>query len=137
MATLNLGQQNRNPLNIRYSAHNRWVGLHPVTPNVRGFCKFVSMAHGYRAAVVLMKTYIRRYGLNTPAKIITRWAPPSENDTRLYIAAVCGRSRLGADEVIRTDGPQIGRLVSAMARQETGMTIHPEAVDDLRKQFGV
>ena len=54
METLNLGQQNRNPLNIRYNARNRWRGLHPTTPNVRGFCKFISVAHGYRAAVVLM-----------------------------------------------------------------------------------
>ena len=95
------------------------------------------MAHGYRAAVVLMKNYIRHYGADTPAKIIARWAPPSENNTRYYIAAVCGRSRLDPNETIRIDGPQIGRLIAAMARQETGMTIQPEAVDELRRQFGV
>lgn len=137
METLNLGQQNRNPLNIRYNARNRWRGLHPTTPNVRGFCKFISVAHGYRAAVVLMKNYIRHYGADTPAKIIARWAPPSENNTRYYIAAVCGRSRLDPNVTIRIDGPQIGRLIAAMARQETGMTIQPESVDELRRQFGV
>lgn len=133
----NLGCRNRNPLNIRYSKLNRWKGLHPVTPCVGGFCHFIAPVYGYRAAVVLMKTYMTRYGCLTPATIISRWAPPSENDTALYIAAVCGRSRLGRDERLSADGPQLGRLVAAMARQETGMHITPEGVDDIRRQFGV
>ncbi len=136
MSTLNLGIANRNPLNIRYAAANRWLGLHPVTPCVRGFCHFISVAHGFRAAVVLIKNYIRR-GFDTPARVIARWAPPQENDTALYTAAVCGRSRLGRDEKLLPHGPQIGRLVAAMARQETGMHITPEGVDDIRQRFGV
>lgn len=132
-----LGQRLNNPLNIRYSARNHWLGLHPSQPQERGFCHFISAAHGYRAAVVLMKTYIRRYGLLTPAQIITRWAPPSENRTELYIASVCGRSRLERDTPLRPEGPDLGRLTAAMARQETGMHIVPEKVDEIRKTFGV
>ena len=88
----NLGLTNRNPLNIRFSERNHWLGLDPARPCVKGFCRFISMAHGYRAAVVLMKTYIRHRGCDTPRRIISRWAPPSENRTELYVAAVCGRS---------------------------------------------
>ena len=137
MRTINIGESNRNPLNIRHSARNNWLGLVPNCPQRRGFCNFVSAAHGYRAAVVLIKNYIRRYGLDTPRKIITRWAPPSENRTMLYIYSVCGRSRLAPDERISIDGPQIGQLVAAMARQETGMHITPEGVDEIRSRFGV
>lgn len=136
MKTENLGICNCNPLNIRYSAVNRWLGLHPAQPQVKGFCRFVSMAHGYRAAVVLIKNYIRR-GIDTPAQIITRWAPPSENRTELYIACVCGRSHLDRDGHIGTAGGDIGRLVAAMARQETGLHITPEGVDEIRVKFRV
>lgn len=113
----NLGLTNRNPLNIRFSERNHWLGLDPARPCVKGFCRFISMAHGYRAAVVLMKTYIRHRGCDTPRRIISRWAPPSENRTELYVAAVCGRSGLQPDERISVAGTQIGRLVAAMARQ--------------------
>lgn len=137
MKNINIGTANRNPLNIRHSPANRWLGLHPTQPSVKGFCKFIAPAYGYRAAVVLIKTYMRRHGLRTPAQIIARWAPPSENRTELYIACVCGRSRLGRDERLEEQGPQIGRLVAAMARQETGTDITPEAVDEYRRKFNV
>lgn len=137
MKNINIGMQNRNPLNIRYSPANRWLGLHPTQPCVKGFCKFIAPAYGYRAAIVLIKTYMRRYGLRTPAGIIARWAPPSENRTELYIACVCGRSRLRPDERLDEQGPQLARLVAAMARQETGVSITPEAIDEYRCKFNV
>ncbi len=137
MKTENIGIANRNPLNIRYAPQNHWLGLCPQQPNVKGFCRFLNCVYGYRAAVVLIKNYITRYGCDTPAKIITRWAPPTENRTEIYIACVCGRSRLAADERISVKGEQIARLVAAMARQETGVNVHPETIDDIRKQFGV
>lgn len=137
MKTENLGRANCNPLNIRYAAANHWLGLHPTQPNVKGFCRFISVAHGYRAAVVLMKRYINRYGLDTPRKIIYRWAPPVENNTVYYIAAVCGRSGLHPDEHLSPTGPQLGRLIAAMARQETGMHITPEGIDVIRSDYEI
>ena len=68
----NLGIANRNPLNIRHSTANRWLGLCPHRPNVKGFCHFLNFAYGYRAAVVLIKNYISKYGADTPQKIIAR-----------------------------------------------------------------
>lgn len=133
----NLGVRNRNPLNIRYVAANRWKGLHPTQPNVKGFCRFVHFDAGYRAAILLMKTYIQKRGCDTVEKIIRRWAPPSENRTELYIAAVCGRSRLDRKERVSVDGMQIPRLVAAMARQETGIHVTPEYIDRLRERMGV
>lgn len=133
----NLGIQNRNPLNIRYSRANRWLGLDAARPNVKGFCRFVSFAHGYRAAIVLAKNYILRHGCNTPESIITRWAPPSENNTKIYVACVCGRSGLDAHEVIAPDSFQLMQLLAAMARQESGVRVTPEYLNELRKKFGV
>jgi|GEM_PF-696270 hypothetical protein len=137
MKTMNLGIANRNPLNIRYVKANHWLGLHPQTPNVKGFCHFTAPAYGFRAAIILIKNYMRKYGCVTPENIIRRWAPPTENNTELYIACVCGRSRLGRQERLHTEGPQIGRLVAAMTRQETGMYITPEGVDEIRRKFNV
>lgn len=137
MENVNLGIANRNPLNIRYAPANRWLGLCSERPNVKGFCHFVNCVYGYRAAVVLIKNYIRHHGCDTPEKIIARWAPPSENRTRLYVACVCGRSGLAPDEKIDPQGKQIGRLVAAMARQESGVNVSPDYIDDLRKQFDV
>lgn len=134
---MNLGIANRNPLNIRYVKANHWLGLHPQTPNVKGFCHFTTPAYGFRAAIILIKNYMRKYSCVTPEDIIRRWAPPTENNTELYIACVCGRSRLGRLERLHTEGPQIGRLVAAMTRQETGMYITPEGVDEIRRKFNV
>lgn len=133
----NLGIANRNPLNIRYVAANRWLGLCPNRPNVKGFCRFLNSAYGYRAAVVLVKNYIQKHGADTPTKIIHRWAPPSENQTDLYIACVCGRSRLAPNEKIEISGMQISRLLAAMAKQETGVSILPEEIETIREKFKV
>lgn len=131
----NLGIRCRNPLNIRFSARNHWLGLAPGKQQ-KGFCHFLHFDYGYRAAVVLLKNYIRR-GFSTPRQIICRWAPPTENRTALYLAAVCGRSRLATDERIGITGTGIARLVAAMARQETGLHITPEGVEEIRRRFHV
>lgn len=63
---------------------NKWrgqIGSH------KGFCKFDTMEHGYRAALVLLHNYVKR-GHDTIYEIISRWAPESENDTKAYIRTV-------------------------------------------------
>lgn len=78
---MTLGQRNNNPLNIRYSKQNNWLGQ--IGSN-KGFCVFDNIEHGYRAAIMLVRNYVRK-GFNTPRKIITRFAPSNENDTQAYI----------------------------------------------------
>ena len=134
---VNLGMANHNPLNIRYHAANHWLGLDAKCPQVKGFCRFHADVYGYRAAIKLVVNYMQRYGLTTPRAIISRCAPPSENNTALYVAAVCGRARLKPDAPINAQGAEVAALVSAMARQETGMHITPEALQELRQRFGV
>lgn len=134
--SLNLGIRLRNPLNIRYSSQNKWKGLSHRTPSVKGFCHFLHFDYGYRAAIVLLKSYIKR-GFDTPEKIIMRWAPPSENNTALYLAAVCGRARLSPTQRLRPEGTEIAHLLAAMTRQETGLRITSEQIIDIRERFGV
>ena len=77
------GVRNNNPLNIRRNPANQWQGLRPVQAD-KLFCQFKAMKWGLRAAIKLLDNYIRR-GAQTPRQIISRWAPPSENDTASYV----------------------------------------------------
>lgn len=109
----------KNPLNIRYSRRNMWKGQ---LGNSHGFCSFISMEYGCRAALVLLRSYIRR-GFNTIELIVNRWAPPTENNTEKYIDFVVNKTGIGASEVIApTEYNKISAVFSAMAWMET-MTI--------------
>lgn len=87
------GIRNNNPLNIRVG--NDWRG--ELNPNSDGvFEQFKTMTDGCRAAAILAVNIItgraksclhRRY--DTLGAFITKWAPPSENDTGWYIKTVC------------------------------------------------
>ena len=80
------GIRNNNPLNIRIG--NTWLGERR-NPTDNQFEEFDSMKYGYRAAFCILRRYIRRYHLDTVAKIISTWAPASENNTLKYIDTVC------------------------------------------------
>lgn len=79
------GERNNNPLNIRKGSN--WKGL-VKTPEEKQFCVFSSILYGIRAALVLLRTYKYKYHCVTISQIISRWAPPSENDTQKYIDMV-------------------------------------------------
>lgn len=114
------GYRNNNPLNVRYSTWNNWLGK--VTPNMDGaYEQFIDMAHGYRAALYLIRKYIRQ-GYNTISKIITRWAPESDgNYTQNYIAHVAELVGIPADKVIsRDDKETLCAMVRAMSISENG-----------------
>lgn len=87
--TLSLSERNNNPLNIRATQDSNWIGQ---TGCRNGFAVFENDGYGYRAALYLLLKYIVTYKLRTPEAIITRWAPPSENLTKVYISKVCKRS---------------------------------------------
>ena len=116
------GIRNNNPLNIRRSKDN-WQGLR-VLQEDKAFCQFESMEYGWRAAFVLLcRTYYVKYRLQTIRAIITRWAPPSENNTEAYIRRVTDRTGIYADEPL--DAPsehpsQWMAIAMAMAIVECG-----------------
>ena len=89
--------RNNNPLNIRRSK-DKWQGL-DAKQNDPSFFMFESMEMGWRAAfVILTKTYYHKYRLFTIRKIISRWAPPAENDTEAYIKRVSDLTGIDPDE---------------------------------------
>ena len=94
--------------------------------NSHGFCSFISMEYGCRAALVLLRSYIRR-GFNTIELIVNRWAPPTENNTERYISFVAERTGIGASELIApTDQDKISAIFSSMAWMETMTNIDKE-----------
>lgn len=110
---------NRNPLNIRLG--EKWEGQAEIAGD-REFVTFKSKMYGYRAAFRVLRTYHRR-GWNTLEKIISHWAPSSENDTRSYISFVEQKTGIPAGKVLMySDKQTMVRLVSAMAQLESRIT---------------
>lgn len=111
------GQRNLNPLNIRRG--DNWQGLAECQSD-KEFCVFSHPSYGFRAACKILQKYAQR-GVVTIAGIISHWAPPTENNTDAYIAAVC--KRMGAcpdDKVWPHDKTMTCRLLYAMSIVESG-----------------
>lgn len=119
------GYRNCNPLNIERGQN--WKGLRQVQTDSR-FCQFESMLFGLRAALVIIRNYIKGNNgthrpLDTIEKIINRWAPPKENRTSAYVATVS--KEVGYDMRLRVkweDRALVCAIVKAMAKVETGIT---------------
>ena len=110
------GIRNNNPLNIRIG--NKWKGLK--TPNTDGaFDQFISVQWGYRAAFIILRNYICKYKCNTVRKIISRFAPSSENNTAAYIKMVCTKTGYKPDQELQPTYSDLAKLVYAMAWVES------------------
>lgn len=116
---LSRGYRNNNPLNIRYSTANNWLGK--ILPNTDGvFEQFVSMDYGYRAALYLIRKYINK-GYATVGDIISRWAPTNENNTQAYINSVCNQTGFTPFTRISFDRKaDVIKLAAAMSVHENG-----------------
>lgn len=125
------GIRNNNPLNIRIG--NTWLGeVHDPTDS--DFEQFVHVKYGLRAGFCILRRYIRRYKRNTVRKIVTAWAPSTENNTERYIQLVCKFGCLDADAEIRFEDSQtMCSLVQAMARVEVGEVIPLQTIEDAYK----
>ena len=126
------GIRNNNPLNIVKG--NNWQGeRNPQKDKV--FEEFESMQYGVRAGFKILRNYITGYhGLsakcNTIEKIITRWAPPKENDTPAYIQAV--EKYTGIPRHLHLSFSQrsyMVALVDAMIRVECGQPIDKKIIE--------
>ena len=112
------GELNCNPLNIRRVAGTTWKGQRAEQTD-HAFVQFRTIEWGIRAAFVLLRTYSTKYHVNCIRDIISRWAPPSENDTEAYIRSVCTLTGFGGQE--RLTEAQWPALVKAMALIESRM----------------
>lgn len=127
--TETLGVRLKNPGNMERSK-DPWQGLADVQEHPR-FFTFKTAAFGIRAAARTLITYQDRYNLHTVRAIISRWAPPNENNTDSYIDAVCQRTGFEAD--LPLDMQRYGDiepLVTAIIAHENAGYKYPQAVID-------
>lgn len=104
-----------NPGNLRPSPRYKWIGQSGETP--LGFVKFETPYLGIRALYITLCNYIKIHNLNTIRTIISRFAPPTENDTEAYIRFVSARMQIPDTQAIGTHG-ELLKLMTAIIRME-------------------
>lgn len=110
-----LGLRNNNPGNIRPG--DSWRGM---TGTNQGFVVFQDCSWGIRAIAVDLTTKIKN-GYNTITKIITRYAPPSDNNnTAGYIASMVAATGYGANQVLYPDTTTLQRMIRGIINVEVG-----------------
>ena len=80
--------------------------------------------------IILIKRTYRGYGLNTIRAIITRYAPPVENDTQAYIQTISQKTGLSPDRVLSTED-DYKKVIQAMAALENGVSVNAALPDNL------
>lgn len=144
------GFYNNNPGNID-RGNEVWQGEIRDTTDIRlsdfqrgeltkgRFCVFMSAEHGIRALAKNLFAYRDRLNRRTVRQIINTWAPPNENDTGAYVAAVATRAGVGADaEIDIRDYKTLHGIVCAIIIHECGgMPYKGNEVEDGLRLAGV
>ena len=116
-----LGIRNNNPGNLR-PGHD-WQGM---LGENKGFVVFETIIYGLRAlAMDLINKNLR--GLDTVRKVISVYAPTSENNTDAYIKSVCNFIGRKPDESIKLTRTMLIYFVQAIVAHENG----PDIASDL------
>jgi hypothetical protein len=102
-----------NPGNIRCNRELKGV----VDCNAKGFSIFESENAGIKAIHSLLKVYYNKYGLNTISKIISRYAPSTENQTGIYIDFVAQKSGFGKNQILEI--PDLKYLIKSLIKMES------------------
>ena len=111
------GIRNNNPGNLNFAGQAG--ATKEGGPNGR-FAVFGTMQEGVAALVRQIGLYVKR-GRNTIRKILEVYAPPGENNTGAYIAAVSKALGIGPDEALDTENAQqVMGLVRAIVNHENG-----------------
>ena len=117
---MTLGIVNKNPGNIRFSPNINWLGQ---IGESHGFAVFDTPENGIRALARILLNYQAHDNCNTVTKIITRWAPPSDdNPTNDYIANVATRMGVSATQnvVLSQNTDLLVDMIKAIITQENG-----------------
>lgn len=135
MATTPRGIRNNNPGNIRWG--DSWKGLVPKEKRTdSAFCQFVSPEYGIRAMTRVLRNYTKYAGqpnvgnvrIDTVREIISRWAPPNENDTESYINSVSKALGVKANDPIDVFTKQVMlKLLKAIIAHENGQQPYSDA----------
>lgn len=114
------GLRNNNPGNLRpLPKGQKWNGeINPDTKN--NLSRFSDVTYGLRAMATDLIGDIAKRGMNTVRKLITSYAPPSENNTTAYINFVCKKTGLTPDQQIPVTMDSIKNLMKAQIAMEVG-----------------
>ena len=128
------GQRNNNPLNIKYSRTTIWVGqVRDIERSDKVFVEFYEMKYGIRAAIKLIRNYIRN-GYNTIDRIISRWCPDQTQYTyRKFVGDHVKAVFPNVDRwtvISRDDKDIIRAMVKAMAVMECQYRIDDEEFEE-------
>lgn len=136
MALLPRGIRNNNPGNIRWG--DNWQGMVEQSKRTdKSFIQFENPVYGIRALAKVLTNYTKRKGMpnvgkdgiDTVREIITRWAPPNENDTEAYVRAVAKALGVQPNDPINVfDKTIMSGLVKAIIRHENGQLPYTDDV---------
>lgn len=136
---LTRGVRNNNPGNLRIT-NIPWRGKVPARENTDGdFEQFRDAdgvpghVWGLRALYMDIRGDALRDGLNTVAKLITSYAPPTENNTAAYIAAVA--KAVGKPATAQLTADDLPAVLKAIVAHENFGHAYPEA--DVRRAIGL
>lgn len=105
-----------NPGNIRVTP---WSKAHGAQGEMKSIATFATPEAGAQAMTDLLQSGIYKgKGINTVSGIITKWAPPSENNTAAYIKFVHDQTGLDVNTVLKPE--DYPKLQQAMTRFEGG-----------------
>lgn len=109
-------ERNNNPGNIEFRGQ---AGAVPEDGSGR-FAKFSSTADGVAALVSQLRRYGAR-GRDTLTKIMEKYAPPEENNTKAYIASLSKKLGVGADQTLDLNNADtLAGLVKGISKYESG-----------------
>lgn len=119
------GLRNNNPGNIRLTG-DKWQGLRAIQNDLE-FFQFTDAKYGIRAIAKLLMNYQEKYNLVTVYKIISRYAPPVENDTMSYVEHVASVVGVSSHQTIDVrDLDTMTKMVNTIIKHENGINPYSE-----------
>jgi hypothetical protein len=131
--------RNNNPGNLKHTADD-WEGA-KAEQSDPVFVQFDTPAYGVRALSKTLITYKNKHNLNTVEKIINRFAPGEENDTKKYISFISNYLGVTPSEIIDVENPNIAKeIIKAIITQEGGkesLNVFESNIDEGLRMSGV
>ena len=118
ITNLSRGIRNNNPGNL-VKTSIKWQGK--VVGNDARFETFENMVYGTRAMMLDIINDVNE-GTNTPRKLITEYAPPSENFTDGYITKVANALGIAKDGAIVLNDTNLRKITRIISDVENGPT---------------
>ena len=127
MTTTTRGERDNNPFNLEHGIE--WHGLATMQSDLP-YLQFLTPEWGITAGAKDIHNQPRLHGLNTVTKIITKFAPPGDNnDTVSYINHVAAAVGVATDDVLNLDDNEtLFRFCKAIIMHENGRCIYDDTV---------